>query len=50
MNGEITDEASKISLENKYVTERQASTHSFEEIESLTHVKCSEETMRASLN
>jgi hypothetical protein len=45
-NGEIQDEASKIKLESKYVTEWQEGIHSFEETESLIHVSCSRETMK----
>jgi hypothetical protein len=41
MNGEITDEAAKIRLENKYSTEWQEAIDSFEETESLIHVSCS---------
>lgn len=47
MNGEIEGAGSKIRLENKYVTEWQESVRSFEETESLIHVTCSGETMKA---
>ncbi|MEO8736305.1 MAG: hypothetical protein ABI380_07160 [Edaphobacter sp.] len=46
-NGQLGSEASQVNLENKYLTEWQDSMRSFEEMEALTQIICSIETMRA---
>jgi hypothetical protein len=45
--GQIESLESEVNVQNKYVTEWQESMRSFEEIEALTQVTCSVETMRA---